>query len=259
MGPGASLASTGNLLVFDVGGMDVQYVIALDKASGKTVWKTPRSIDYTNITPAWRKSYSTPAIVQAAGHLQVVCPGAYGTMSYDALSGTELWKVRYKGWSEVMRPVCGLGMAFFVNDYEHPELWAVRLDSHGDVTDTGVAWKVNRGMPSTASPLLVDNLIYVVNDLGIASCLEARTGKQVWELRFDGNFNASPLYGAGRIYFFNRRGVTTVLAAGRKGQILAVNKLEGMVMASAAVADDALFVRTKTHLYRIGIKGDKKT
>jgi outer membrane protein assembly factor BamB len=254
MGPGSSLTSAGHLLVFDVDGVDQQYVIALDKANGKTVWKTPRSVDFTGVVPSCRKAFSTPAEVEVGGHLQLICPGAKGVMAYDARTGEELWKVRYHGWSPVIRPVCGHGMVFLGTDFDHPQLWAVRLDGHGDVTDTHVAWKIAERMPATPSPVLVDDLLYVVNDTGIASCIEARTGKSIWEQRLDGNFNASPLYGAGRIYFFARNGTTTVLAPGRELQVLATNKLAGIVMASPAVADDALFVRTKTHLYRIGNK-----
>ncbi|MGA2540104.1 MAG: PQQ-binding-like beta-propeller repeat protein [Verrucomicrobiota bacterium] len=252
VGPGSSLASVGNLLVFHVDGRDQQYVIALDKTNGKTVWKTPRSIDFAEIGPNFRKAFSTAALVEAAGHLQLVCPGAQGVMAYDARTGEELWKVRYKGWSVVLRPVCGQGMAFLGTDFDHPQLWAVRLDGHGDVTDTHVAWKISERMPATPSPLLVDDLLYVVNDGGIASCLEAQTGRSIWEQRLDGGFNASPLYGAGRIYFFGRDGTTSVLAPGREPRMLAVNKLEGVVMACPAVTDNSLFVRTKTHLYRIG-------
>jgi outer membrane protein assembly factor BamB len=251
MGPGSSLASVGNLLVFHVDGLDQQYVIALDKASGKTVWKTPRSIDFSAINPSCRKAFSTPALVQVAGRLQLVCTGAYGAMAYDALSGVEIWKVHFTGWSAVMRPVCGLGMVFLGTDFDHPQLWAVRLGGHGDVTDTRVAWKISQRMPSTPSPLLVDDLLFVVNDAGIASCIEAQTGQLIWEQRLNGGFSASPLFGAGRIYFFARNGAATVLAPGRNPRILALNKLAGVVMASPAVADNALFVRTKTHLYRI--------
>jgi hypothetical protein len=252
MGPGSSPVSAGGLLVFDVDGRDVQYVVALDKSTGKTVWKTPRSIDFSGIDPNFRKAYSTPALVEVAGRLQLVCSGSFAAMGYDVRTGEELWKVRYKGWAPVLRPVCRQGMVFLGTDFDHPQLWAVRLDGHGDVTDTHVVWKVTQRMPSTPSALVVDDLLYVVNDAGIVSCLEPQTGQSVWEQRLEGTFAASPLYGAGRIYFFGRNGAATVMAPGRESRILAVNKLAGIVMASAAVADNALFVRSKTHLYRIG-------
>lgn len=252
MGPGSSLASVGNALIFHMDGIDEQYVIALDRATGLTLWKTPRSIDYSAIKADYRKAYSTPAIAAVAGHTQLVCTAGMGAMGYDAQSGQELWKVRYVGWSAAVRPVCSGNLAFLGIDCSSPQLWAVRLDGHGDVTDTHVAWKIKRHMPATASPLLADDLLYVVSDQGFLSCIEPETGKVVWEQKLEGTYAASPLYAGRRIYVTSRQGITTVLSPGRTVQILAVNPLEATVLASPAVVEDALIVRSKTDLYRIG-------
>jgi outer membrane protein assembly factor BamB len=150
------------------------------------------------------------------------------------------------------RPVFGQGLLFIGTGDATPfRLLAVRPDGQGDVTKTHIAWRQNRGVPSRSSSLLVDDLLYMVNETGIASCLEARTGKTVWQQRLHGENIASPLYAEGRIYCFNHDGLAHVLAAGREAKILARNQLDAGCMASPAVAGQALFVRTRTHLYRI--------
>ena len=172
-------------------------------------------------------------------------------ISYDPLSGEELWKVRYNGWSMVPRPLFGHGLVYVITDYDHPELWAVRPDGRGDVTDTRVAWKVTKDMPRTASLLLVDDLLYMVNDDGYAICLEAKTGNQVWREHLKGKHSASPMYGTGRIYFFSEKNMTTVIEPGGEFKVLAENQLEERVMATPAVTGDAIILRSKTHLYRL--------
>ena len=250
-GPGSSLMLHQNLLIFNVDGRDVQYVIALDKNTGKTVWKTNRSIDYTPFSTNQRKAFCTPIILEVGGRLQLFSPGAKAMIAYDPQSGEELSKVRYNGWSMVPRPVFGHGLAYVITDYEKPELWAVRPDGQGDVTETHVAWKVAKDMPRTASLLLVDDLLYMANDDGYAICLEAKTGNRVWREHLKGKYSASPIYGAGRIYFFSEKNLTTVIEPGREFKVLAENQLDERVMATPAVAGDAIILRSKTHLYRL--------
>jgi len=252
VGPGSSLASAGNLLVFHMDGTDEQYVIALDKATGKTVWKTPRSADFTGLHPQIRKAFSTPAVAVVGDHEELVCTGGFAVMGYEARTGRELWKARFVGWSTAVRPVCGQGLAFIGTDCERPQLWAVRLGGQGDVTDTRVVWKLTRHMPETVSPLLADGLLYVITDQGQDSCIAAATGNVVWEQKLPGTYGASPVLVAGGILFCGRNGGTTVVAPGREYKQIAVNTLDGTIMASPAVADNALFIRTKTDLYRIG-------
>jgi outer membrane protein assembly factor BamB len=191
-------------------------------------------------------------VVEWGGRRQLISPGAKAVMGYDPRTGEELWKVRHNGWSMVARPLFGHGLTFVLNDYERPELWAIRTDGQGDVTDSHVAWTIKRGMPAQPSLLLVDDLLYFASDEGIAHAVEAKTGEVVWKQRLRGNYSASPLCAGGRLYFFNRDAVTTVLAPGRQCHVLAVNDLDGeQLMASPAVVGKALFVRTRTHLYRI--------
>jgi hypothetical protein len=151
----------------------------------------------------------------------------------------------------VPRPLFGHGLFYVITDYERPQLWAVRPDGQGDVTDTHVVWKVAKDMPATASLLLVGDLLYMVNDQGFALCLEANNGAVVWREHLKSKHSASPIYANGRIYFFSEKNLTTVIAPGRDFRELAENQLEGRVMATPAVTEDALILRSKTDLYRI--------
>ena len=251
-GPCSSPFLLGDLLIVNVDGRDVQYVIALDTSSGKTVWKTDRSFDYATVPVNKRKAFSTPLLVPRGAGQQLVSTGGQAVYAYDPLTGKELWKVRHHGFSAVPRPVYGHGLVFLVTDYDHPELWAVRVDGSGDVTDSHVAWKEARGIPSRSSPLLVDDLLYVISNQGILSCLEAKTGEFVWKNRLEGKYSASAIHAGNRIYLFNENAVCTVIRPGRKFEVLAVNRLnEQPLMASPAVAGDAFFIRTEEYLYRV--------
>lgn len=250
-GPGASLLLDQTRLCFTVDGRDVQYVVALDKTTGRTAWKTPRSVDFSPVPSNCRKAFCTPIVIEAAGRRQLFSPGAKAMFAYDPQSGAELWKARYDGWSIVPRPLFGHGLLYVITDYERPELWAIRPDGHGDVTDTHVAWKVVKDMPATASLLLVGDLLYMVNDRGFALCLEAGTGNVVWRERLKGKHSASPIYAGGRMYFFSEENLTTVIAPGREFRKLAENQLEAPLMATPAVTGNAVILRSKTHLYRL--------
>jgi glucose dehydrogenase len=256
-GPGASPILHEDLLIFHVDGRDVQYVVALDKATGKTVWKTPRSIDYRPFHMNLRKAFCTPTVIEADGRRQLVSPGAKAVMGYDPRTGEELWKIRYNGWSVTPRPLFGHGLVFLVTDYERPELWAIRPGGRGDLTDSHVAWKVRQGVPSQPSFLLIGDRLYLVNNDGIAMCVEAKTGQVVWKERMGGSYSASPVFADGRMVFFSRQAVATVLEPQSQYKPLHVNRLDGELMASPAVSGRSLFVRTRTHLYRIDGSGRK--
>jgi outer membrane protein assembly factor BamB len=251
-GPGSSLLLYGNLVIFNVDGRDVQYVIALDTASGKTVWKTQRSVDLSQVPPNRRKAFCTPIVIEADKHRQLFSPGAKAMYAYDPDAGTELWRIRYDGWSVTPRPVFGQGLVFVVTDYDHPELWAVRPNGHDDVTESQVAWRITREMPATSSLLLLGDLLYMVNDQGFLLCVEAPTGKILWRERLKGKHSASPIYGSGRIYLFGEKGLATVFRPGREFKLLAENQLPERIMATPAVVGESLIVRTSSHLYRLG-------
>ena len=143
------------------------------------------------------------------------------------------------------------GLAFIVTGLMKKELWAVKPDGQGNVTDTHVAWKLTTRVGKYASPLLVDGLIYTAADESFVTCAEAATGQVVWTERIGGKYAASPIYADGRLYFFSQDGATTVLKPGRTFEVLATNALDNGFMASPAVDGKAFYLRTKTHLYRI--------
>ena len=257
-GPASSLILFENTLILTMDGADVQYLIALDNRTGKTVWKTNRSVKFNDAEGFQgfaaegdlRKAHSTPLIVNIAGTPQMFSPGAKAAYGYDPRTGRELWQVHYIAWSAAPRPLYSQGLALMITGLGATELWAIRIGGQGDVTDTRVAWKV-KNAAQTASPIIVDDLLYMVSDSGMALCVEVATGQIVWRERLGGTYAASPIYGDGRLYFCNQQGKTIVLKPGRTREVLATNKLDEGCLASPAVDGKALFLRTKTHLYRI--------
>lgn len=250
-GPGSSPLLWGDQLILHMDGGDVQYVVALDKETGETRWKTDRTVKLGHLPPDLRKAYSTPIVVDADGRDQLISPGAQAAVAYDLATGEELWTVRYKGFSMSSRPLVHEGHVLLNTGFMKAQLWAVRLGGEGDVTDSHVAWRHRGNVPQMSSPVIVDGRLYMVDDSGVASCVDAKTGDRIWRERIGGQHCASPVVAGGRLYFFDREGKTVVLAPGPEFDVLAENKLDAGFMASPAVVGDALLLRTKTHLYRV--------
>jgi outer membrane protein assembly factor BamB len=236
------------LLVFSVDGADNPRVVALDAGDGSVKWQTPRE------TPAKKKfSFSTPLVIEEAGRRLVVSPGSGAVCAYDAADGREVWRVLHgEGYSVVPRPVLAHGLLFVGTGYDRPFIHAIRTGGSGDVTGTHLAWTLAKGAPNTPSMVVVDDLLYCVSDAGIASAIEATTGKVAWSERLGGNFSASVLHADGRLYFQNEEGMGYVLKPGRSFEVVSRNDLGERCLASYAVDDGALFIRTKSSLYRIG-------
>jgi outer membrane protein assembly factor BamB len=258
-GPSSSLVAFENLIILTMDGADVQYHVALDKQTGKTVWKTDRSVVWNdeNVPGQMardgdlRKAHSTPLIATFAGKPQMFSAGAKAAYGYDPRTGKELWKVQYADWSVAPRPLFDHGLVFFVTGLMKTELWAVRPDGQGDVSDTHVVWKLKTHIGKYASPILVDGLIYSVAEESFLNCVDAATGQVIWGERIGGKYAASPIYADGRLYFFSQQGTTTVLKPGRSLEVLATNSLANGFMASPAASGKAFYLRTKTHLYRV--------
>ena len=258
-GPSSSPVAFENLIILTFDGANLQYLAALDKQTGDTVWKTNRSVAWHDEdVPGQmardgdlRKAHGTPLIVTAAGKPLLLSAGAKAAYGYDPRTGHELWRVRYNDYSTAPRPLFDGNLAYFVTGLSARGLWAVKTDGEGDITDTGVVWKFKTHVGIYASPLLVDGLIYDAAEESYVTCLDAATGQLVWTDRIAGKYAASPVYADGRLYFFNEQGTTTVLKPGRTFEVLATNSLADGFMASPAVSGKAFFLRTRTHLYRI--------
>jgi outer membrane protein assembly factor BamB len=271
-GAGSSPVLFGDVLIMHFDGSDHQFVVALNKKTGQTVWRRERSIDFQDLDPDGnpmlegdlRKAYSTPHVATFDGRPILLSSGAKAHYAYDPLNGRELWRVEERlNHSASTRPVAGLGMIFIPSGWGSGQLLAIVPGRDGEVIDANidpkpeddralrVAWKTKRNVPKKPSLLLFDGLIFAIDDSGIASCLDAKTGREFWRERIGGNYSASPLWADGRVYVFSEEGKTTVLEAGSQFRILAENKLESGFMGSPAVSGRSLYLRTKTHLYRV--------
>jgi outer membrane protein assembly factor BamB len=244
-GNGGSPILADNALIFNCDGGDKAFVAALDRVSGKVLWTTTRAEADRSF------SFSTPLLISVGGRKEVVSAGSNIAAAYDPATGREIWRVRYDGYSVVPRPVFGHGLVFILTGFNSPTLLAVRPDGQGDVSRSHVAWRARRAVPLTPSPLLVGDELYLVSDNGIASCLDAKTGKVHWQARLGGAYSASPLCARDKIYFPSEDGTCVVVQAGREFEQIARNSLGERTLASYAVADGALFIRTEKNLYRI--------
>jgi outer membrane protein assembly factor BamB len=249
VGPGSSPVLWRDRLLLIRDGRDAQYVAALDKRTGETLWKTSRPAIETG-SPNLKKSFSTALVIEQGGQAQAIAPGPHWTVSYDPGSGTELWRARHgEGFSIGTSPVFGQGLVYFGTGCFKAAMLAARVDGRGDVTASHVAWKTLRQVPVMSSPVLAGKEIYWVSDDGMATCADAATGEVRWQERLGGGCLASPILAQGRVYLFLQDARTVVIRAGTTFERLAVNSLEGNVTATPAASGPALLLRTDTHLY----------
>ena len=254
VGPGSSPFIDGDRLVLIQDGVDQQYVIALDKQSGETVWKTDRP-EMRAPKGDQKKAYCTPIkITDARGREQLVCMGSQWLVSYEPTTGKELWRLDHgSGFSVVPRPVYDSksGLVYLSTGFGKPELWAVMPDGDGDITGSDkIVWIEPKRIPAKPSPLLVGEELLVIQDGGIGTCFDAASGEIHWTERVGGNFSASPVFANGLIYLANHEGMVTVIAPGKEYQVLAQNQLDGQLMASPVALDGMLLIRSDQALYR---------
>jgi outer membrane protein assembly factor BamB len=245
-GSGGSPVVYRDLLIVNCDGGNDAFVAALDTRTGSIRWKTPRRRPFD-------QAYSTPLVIRVGNRDEVVSVGAFRATAYEPATGKEIWHVEYAdGFSNVPRPVYAHGLVYIATGFNQPSLLAVRAEGTGDITDSSIVWTMRRGAPLTPSPVVVGDNLYVVNDGGIASCVDAKAGEVRWQHRLGGNYSASPVAADGRIYFLSEEGVTTVIEPGPSYREIARNTVDGATLASIAIADRSIFIRSATHLYRIG-------
>jgi outer membrane protein assembly factor BamB len=251
-GPGSSPLLWRDSVILHMDGSDHQYVVALDKKTGKVRWKTDRTGAMSR-NPQLKKSYATPLVLPLDGRDQLISPGPDWLYSYDPATGRELWKLKFgnQGFSLSARMVVDEARMYFSTGFMRPEMLAVEAKGK-EGQPPAIAWRYTKGVPTMSSPVLVGTELYFVSDSGgMLTCLDATTGREHYRERLGGDHNASLLAADGRIYVLGRSGATDVIAAGKEFKRLARNQLEGRQMASPAVADGALFIRTDSALYRI--------
>jgi outer membrane protein assembly factor BamB len=260
-GAGSSPILYGDLLILTFDGFDLNYVVALNKNTGETVWKTDRNIKYTSDNGDLHKAYATPAVFDVGGKTLLVCPSADATIAYDPKNGNEIWRVYHGGMNGAARPLYGHGKLFLTSGHDK-KLLAVRPDGSGDVTKTHVDWLFSKGVPTRPSLLLIGDLLYMICDDGQMNCVEAKTGQLVKTVRLNAKFSSSPVFADGKIYAQSEDHATYVIEASPELKLLSVNKFEEgeaafkdkRSMASPAVTGRSILIRTSTHLYRIETK-----
>jgi outer membrane protein assembly factor BamB len=260
-GAGSSPILVGDLLILTFDGFDLNYVVALNKKTGETVWKKDRNIKYTSDNGDLHKAYATPAVFDIGGKSLLVCPSADATIAYDPKNGNEIWRVYHGGMNGAARPLYGHGKVFLTSGHDK-KLLAVRPDGSGDVTKTHVDWSFNKGVPTRPSLLLIGDLLYMICDDGQMNCVDAKTGQLVKTVRLNAKFSSSPVVADGKIYAQSEDHATYVVEATPELKLLSVNKLEigeasfkdQRSMASPAVTGRSILLRTATHLYRIEAK-----
>lgn len=246
-GNGGSPVLVDGLLIFSCDGAEEPFVIALDAATGQTRWQFFRTSDADN-----KFSFSTSAVIEVGGQRQLITPGSGVVNALDPATGREIWRVRYgQGYSVIPKPIYAHGLVFVATGYNTPAVLAIRPDGEGDLTETHVVWTYRKAAPHTPSLLVVDDLLYMVSDKGIATCLDARTGREIWQQRLGGNYSASPLYADGKIFLQSEEGPAIILQPGPRFRRLAQTGFAERTLASYAVDDQALLIRTEQHLYRV--------
>lgn len=259
-GPASSPLIYKNMLILHLEGTDVQYIAALDKTTGKTIWKTERPRElYDKLQPIGKKAYITPIVISVNGRDLLISNGSAVCIAYDVKTGREVWRVIQGEDSTISMPFFENGLVYFYTGFvtepgggQYCELLAVDPSGTGDISSTHIVWRLKEPILQLLTPLIKDGLIYTVNTKNQLRCLEAKTGKIVYTQRMTGRYNSSPVYSDGLIYFTSLSGETSVIREGRKYELVAKNKLKGEIQATPAISGDRLIIRTSSDIYCIG-------
>jgi len=258
-GPASSPIIYKNMLIIHLEGTQDPYVAALDKNTGETIWKSVRPKEiYDPLEPVYRKSYQTPIVINADGKELLISNSAYMCFAHDVNTGEVIWTFTYGYDSTVSQPLYWNGLVFvnsgwifLDNTPFFTRQYAIDPTGKGDVTTSKMIWMYEDEVPQIPTPVIVDGKMYMVHDRGMVTCLDAMTGKPVWKEKLKGNFNASPIYAAGNIYFINVKGDCTIIKPGETFQKVAENSINETVKAIPAFVGDQMILRTKDNLYLI--------
>ena len=248
-GNGASPVVVDDLLVFTTDSFEEPVITALYLDSGDIAWRTERSHKVKN-----NFSHGTPLVISHQGETQIISPGSGMVGSYRPKDGKEMWIVRYKmGFSMTTRPIFVNERIYMATGFGRPSFYAIRVDgATGDLTDTHVEWQYHKSMPKTPSPNYVNGTIITLEDAGRLQCLDAETGEHLWVESLKANFSASPIQIGNRLYILSEEGRCFVVDVDRGGPtIIAQNDLEEEALATPAIVDNALYIRTHPHLWKI--------
>lgn len=261
-GPASSPIIYKNLLILHFEGTDVRYIVALDKKTGDLVWKTDRPAEpYEPITSIGRKAYITPLIINVKGRDMLISNGSAVCIAYEPLTGKEIWRVVNGAESTVAMPFTEKGIVYWYSGFsvgedgsKYTELFAVNPDGKGDITGTNVIWRKRDELTRNhcLTPVIKDGLIYTVTTRNTLKCIDATTGEEIWSTHVTSNYDSSPLFVNGNIWFFSVKGDVLVIKAGRKYEVVANNQMDSGIWATPAVLRNSMILRTQKYLYRIG-------
>ncbi len=252
-GPGSSpYLDSDQRLIIQFDGFDFQYVVALDANTGKTIWKRDRDIEYGTTNGDEMKAFCTPLEISIKGQKQLISPTSKAVIAYQPADGQEIWRVTYNEFSATAQPSFDGDTVYVNTGFGKAKLYAIDPTGKGDVTSSHVTWVNAKGIGSKPSPVLYQGLIFNVHDSGVASCIQAEDGSELWNKRLGGQFSASPLVAGGKLYLFDHDGNGYVLQPDREFKLIAESSLDDGCMASPVPVGDKLLVRTRTALYLLG-------
>jgi outer membrane protein assembly factor BamB len=251
-----------DLVILHYEGVDVRFLVALDKSNGRLVWKSDRpSEPYKPLPDIGKKAYTTPLVINVKGRDMLISNGSAVCIAYDPGTGKEIWRVVDGAESTIAMPVAEAGVVYWYTGFmvaadgsQYTDLLAVNPDGQGDITATNVIWKKHDGLTHNQmlTPVIKDGLIYTVNSRNTMMCIDAKTGQDVWSKHVTSDYDASPLFINGNIWFFSAKGEILILKAGRNYEVVAQNRTDSGIFATPAVLRNSMILRTQNFLYRIG-------
>jgi outer membrane protein assembly factor BamB len=220
------------------------YLLALDKNTGKERWKAERGRDHI--------SHATPLVIHTSSRDELIINSSERIDAYDPSNGALLWYAGKWRQTPVPTPVFHNGILFLSRGYRNSDFLALSPGGEGDVTSQNILWRSSGGASYVPSILYYEDLLYVTNEVGVVTCAEAATGKTIWKKRLGGIFFASPVAGDGKVYIVGETGETFVLKAGREPVVLATNDLDERMIASPAISNGRIFLRSDRNVFCIG-------